>query len=71
LIGGYGLLKYWNWARILVIVIAILNLFNFPFGTALGVYSLWVLFKPEVVRLFEYKYQYQQPQGPPPQQPAQ
>ena len=70
LIGGFGLLKYWNWARILVIVLAILNLFNIPFGTALGIYSLWILFKPEAIVLFEQKYAYQPPpSGPPPQQP--
>lgn len=42
-LGGWGLLKRHNWARILVLVISILNLPAFPFGTALGVYGLWVL----------------------------
>lgn len=47
-IGGYGLLKRKEWARILIIIISFLDLFSFPFGTALGIYSLWVLFKDEV-----------------------
>ena len=48
LLGGYGLLKRKHWARILVIVLSILNLLSFPFGTALGIYSLWVLLNEEV-----------------------
>ncbi len=47
LIGGYGLLKRKEWARVLIIIISFLDLFSFPFGTALGIYSLWVLFKTE------------------------
>jgi hypothetical protein len=43
LIGGIGLLKFREWARILVIVVSALNLLNIPFGTALGIYGLWVL----------------------------
>lgn len=43
LIGGIGLLSYQQWARVVIIVISTLNLLSFPFGTALGVYSLYVL----------------------------
>jgi len=43
LIGGWGLLNYRPWARILVIVLSALNLLNFPVGTVLGIYGLWVL----------------------------
>ncbi len=43
MIAGFGLLRYRNWARILTIVLCILNLLNFPFGSALGAYGLWVL----------------------------
>jgi hypothetical protein len=53
LLTGWGMLQYRPWARILGIVLAALDLFAFPVGTALGVYSLWVLFHPEVVALFE------------------
>jgi hypothetical protein len=49
---GYGLLKRKTWARTLAIVLGILNLFNFPLGTALGVYTLWALMQDEVAPLF-------------------
>ena len=52
LLAGYGLMKHYAWARILAIVLGILNLFNFPLGTALGAYTLWVLFTPEGQQLF-------------------
>ena len=42
-IAGYGLLKFRPWARILTIVLSVLQLIHFPYGTALGVYGLWVL----------------------------
>ncbi|HYA24397.1 MAG TPA: zinc ribbon domain-containing protein [Terriglobales bacterium] len=42
-IAGWGLLQRESWARMLTIVLAFLALFNVPFGTALGVYTLWVL----------------------------
>jgi hypothetical protein len=47
LAAGYGLLKLRPWARMLTIVLAIFELIRFPFGTALGVYSLWVLLSSE------------------------
>jgi hypothetical protein len=53
IIAGVGLLKFRPWARILTIVLSILELLNVPFGTALGVYGLWVLFTPEGTQLFE------------------
>ena len=31
------------WARMLAIVLGVLALFKVPLGTALGVYTLWVL----------------------------
>jgi hypothetical protein len=40
---GWGLLKRDPWGRVLALVLAFLSLFNIPFGTALGVYTLWVL----------------------------
>ncbi len=53
IIGGWGLLNFRPWARILVIIVSILHLLNFPFGTALGVYGLWVLLSEQGRRLFE------------------
>ncbi len=43
LITGWGLLNCKPWARVLAIVLAFPTLVNIPFGTALGVYTLWVL----------------------------
>jgi ABC-type spermidine/putrescine transport system permease subunit II len=43
LIAGVGLLQRAPWARILALVLAFLSLINPPFGTALGIYTLWVL----------------------------
>jgi hypothetical protein len=41
---GWGLLNRQPWARTLAIVLGVISLFfHFPFGTALGVYTLWVL----------------------------
>jgi hypothetical protein len=51
-IAGIGLLKYRQWARILTIVLSALNLMNFPFGTVIGVYGLWVMLSDEGSRLF-------------------
>jgi len=54
-IGGIGLLKFREWARILVIVMSALNLINIPFGTALGVYGLWTLLNDGTRTLFKNK----------------
>ncbi len=50
---GYGLLQREPWARTLTLVLSFLALFNIPFGTALGIYSLWVLFPAESEREYE------------------
>jgi hypothetical protein len=42
-VAGFGLLNRRPWGRMLTIVLAVLALFKFPFGTALGIYTLWVL----------------------------
>ena len=47
IIAGIGLLKMKSWARILAIIVGCLNLLHIPFGTALGVYTLWVLLNDE------------------------
>jgi hypothetical protein len=54
IVAGVGLLKFQPWARILTIVLSALDLLNVPFGTALGVYGLWVLLQPETERLFGF-----------------
>ena len=52
IIAGVGLLKLEPWARILAIVLSAIELLNVPIGTALGVYGLWALTKPETEALF-------------------
>ena len=52
MIGGIYLLKHRPWARILVLVLGFINLIEIPIGTALGIYTIWVLFKNETVDLF-------------------
>ena len=42
-IAGWGLMKRESWARILALVLGFISLFNIPFGTAVGIYTLWVL----------------------------
>jgi hypothetical protein len=49
---GLGLLAHKSWARYLTILLSLLALFNWPVGTLLGGYSLWVLFHDETKRLF-------------------
>jgi len=62
IIVGIGLLERRSWARILGIVLCVLGLLNFPFGTLVGAYGLWVLFSPETEALFR--------PAPPPPRPS-
>src|SRR5437868_15399376 len=43
IIAGIGLLNHREWARILTIILGVLHLIGFPIGTAIGVYTLYVL----------------------------
>ncbi|HEY3973588.1 MAG TPA: zinc ribbon domain-containing protein [Candidatus Sulfotelmatobacter sp.] len=53
-IAGYGLLQRERWARVLTLVVAFLSLFtNIPFGTALGIYTMWVLLPAESEEEYE------------------
>ena len=42
-LAGWGLLQKELWARTVALVVAFLALLNVPLGTALGIYTLWVL----------------------------
>lgn len=42
-IAAWGLLQRESWARMVMLVLAFVSLFNIPLGTALGVYTLWAL----------------------------
>ena len=50
---AFALRRLREWARIIGIVIAIVDLFVPPLGTALGVYAIWVLAHREVRAIFE------------------
>jgi hypothetical protein len=52
LVVGIGLTKFRRWARLGGVILSALNLLNFPFGTALGAYGLWVLLSKESEPLF-------------------
>ena len=54
-IAGIGLLKMKSWSRTWTIVASILHLLSIPFGTALGVYGLWAMFKDETAALLKAK----------------
>lgn len=54
IIGGLGLQKRKEWARILLMIMSFLSLLNIPLGTALGIYSIVYLMKPEMIELFKH-----------------
>jgi hypothetical protein len=43
IIAGWGLLARQPWARMLAIVLGAVSLVDVPFGTILGIYTLWAL----------------------------
>ncbi len=50
---GWGLLNRAEWARIGAVILGILNLLYFPFGTALAVYTFVIMFDKETVAMFQ------------------
>jgi Na+/melibiose symporter-like transporter len=40
---GWGLMQHRPWARVTALILGVLALFHPPLGTALGIYTLWVL----------------------------
>lgn len=51
IIAGFGLLNKQSWARVFGLVAAFLNIFCIPFGTALAIYAIWVLWQDETIEL--------------------
>jgi hypothetical protein len=51
LIGGFGLLMKKYWARYVVLIFSMFQIFNFPVGTAIAVYTIWVLVQDDTARL--------------------
>jgi predicted nucleic acid-binding Zn ribbon protein len=43
IVTGWGLLQREEWARVVALVFGFLALLSVPIGTALGIYTLWVL----------------------------
>jgi hypothetical protein len=50
---GWALPQHQPWARPAALVLAIINVFVIPFGTALSAYAFWVLLQEAGKRLFE------------------
>ena len=50
---GRGLKQHRSVARLAALLLGLLNLFLFPFGTLLGFYSFWVLLHDDGRRVFE------------------
>jgi hypothetical protein len=44
---GIGLIQRQSWARLGAILLGAVSLIDMPFGTALGIYTLWVLLPAE------------------------
>ena len=53
IVAGIGMLKFRPWGRILGIIVSGIDLVHVPFGTALGIYGLWVLLSREGELLFQ------------------
>jgi hypothetical protein len=53
---GFGLMYMHPWARSFGTVIAILELMNFPIGTCVGVYALWVLMSADTDEMFSPRF---------------
>ena len=52
ILAGYGLLKRRKWGQILGIVVGLLSLVNVPIGTAIGLYTLFVLLQEAATSYF-------------------
>jgi hypothetical protein len=52
---GVWLRRRRPWARLLALMLGSVDLVLLPYGTALGVYALWVLLNEETKRLFELR----------------
>jgi hypothetical protein len=55
IVGGFGVLQHWNWARILVLILSVLELTGIPIGTIIGIYSIWVLVQHDTEVLFGFR----------------
>jgi hypothetical protein len=51
IIAGIGLIQRKAWSRVLTMIIGALSLLNIPIGTAIGIYALWAMTRPETPAL--------------------
>lgn len=56
LIVAWGLFNRKPWARYLAIILSAISLFNFPVGTALGLYTIWALWSEDAHAYFDRRY---------------
>lgn len=52
LIGGIGILKDKNWARILLLIVSAFLVFHVPLGTLAAIYTFWTLLRQEASERF-------------------
>jgi hypothetical protein len=52
IVAGIGLLRHASWARIMALVLAVLELALFPIGTLLGAYTIFVLVQRAAPEIF-------------------
>lgn len=52
MVAGYGLLQRKEWGRILALVMGLLGLANIPIGTAIGLYTFWILLQESAPTYF-------------------
>lgn len=53
IIGGIAILQRARWSRIYMIVLSALKLIDIPFGTALGIYTIYALLRPDVIEILD------------------
>jgi len=53
MVAGWGLSEHSQWGRVVAIVAAVLSLLSFPFGTAIGIWTLVVLLGYRNATLYE------------------
>jgi hypothetical protein len=52
-LAGFAVMKYRSWSRWVLIVVSALHVFNIPVGTAIAIYTFYVLLNKETEALFE------------------
>ncbi|MGD8628430.1 MAG: hypothetical protein PVH52_05075 [bacterium] len=53
IICAIGLLKRKSWSRVLMIIVSAFKLPSVPIGTALGIYTIWVLIQDETKTILD------------------